>query len=82
MEWRIKLFGPLAQARQRSEVTLCLAEDALTVAELRSRLLAAEPAVASLLLACRFAVNHAYARDGQRVTPQDEIAVIGMVSGG
>ncbi len=82
MEWRIRLFGPLAQARQRSVVTIQLDEAALTIGELKARLAAAEPALASQLPVCRFAVNHAYAGDGQRVTPEDEVALIGMVSGG
>ncbi len=33
MEWRIKVFGPLAQTRRRSEFTMNLAETVLTVAD-------------------------------------------------
>ncbi len=82
MEWRIKVFGPLAQTRRRSEFTMNLAETVLTVAELRARLAAIEPDVAPLLPVCRFAVNHAFAGEEQQVTAQDEIALIGLVSGG
>ena len=52
------------------------------VRELRARLGECEPRLASLLPACRLAVNCQFAADDQPITQDDEIALIGFVSGG
>ncbi len=82
MNWTVKLFGPLAQAARRSEVTVPYDGPARTVADLRKRLAQTEPALAAMLGASRIAVNHEFAQDDRAIRPGDEIAVIGMVSGG
>jgi molybdopterin synthase catalytic subunit len=78
----VQLFGPAAQAVGRSSVALDIDEPASTCAMVRSRLGQAEPKLAPLLTHCRLAVNHSYAADDQIVEPADEVALIGMVSGG
>ena len=47
-----------------------------------ARLTAAEPLLAGMLPACRFAVNHAFAADDRAIAEGDEVALIGLTSGG
>ncbi len=82
MECTVLLFGPLAQATQRSAISVRLAAEAPTVADLRRALAEGEPQLAALVRGCRIAVNHEFAREDRVLRAQDEVAVIGMVSGG
>lgn len=82
MECTVRLFGPFTHAVQRDEVKVQIDEGAPTVAALRKRLAEAEPALGPLLRVSRFAVNHEFAAEEQRLGPNDEIALIGLVSGG
>ncbi len=82
MEWTIQLFGPPAQAAGRSEVRVSLDGAAPTSAHLRVLLPEVEPTLRPFMRACRLAVNHRYAPDEQLLRPGDELALIGMVSGG
>jgi len=50
--------------------------------DLRARIVACEPRLAGLLGGCRFAVNGRFAADEQTLADDDEIALIGYVSGG
>lgn len=77
----VRLF---AAARQLAG-TPCVSIDApefTTVAELKSVLAAAVPALERLLPAMRIAVNEEYVDDQARVAPGAEVAVIPPVSGG
>lgn len=82
MDWTVRLFGPVADAAQRREVTVSLSAAAPTVAELRQELAKLEPALRPLLGACRFAVDYEFAPETRLLNPHAEIALIGMVSGG
>ena len=82
MEYRVLLFGPFTQAIRRNEVTVKIDGDLSTVAVLRQRLGEAEPALVPLLRGSRFAVNHEIAGEDRPVGPEDEVALIGLVSGG
>lgn len=77
----VKLFGPQAQLAQARQVRLDLAE-VPTVGALRAALAEAKPALAPSLAASRVAVNHAFAADSDMISADDEVALIGMVSGG
>lgn len=78
----VKLFGPQAKLVGRPAVTLTLAAPQPTCDEVRQALAAAEPALASSLPSSRFAVNHEYVGDDHLVEHDDEVALIGMISGG
>ncbi len=78
----IKLFGPPALALGVGEVVVEVAGADPTVADLRTRLGEAAPALAPFLPAARFAVNQAFAGATHPVQPADEIALITLVSGG
>lgn len=78
---RVKLFGQLAEAAGRGELPIEVSAPA-TCAAVRARLAAERPQLASLLPACRFAVNHAFAAEDAQIDENDEVALIGLVSGG
>jgi molybdopterin converting factor small subunit len=80
MKVRVLLFGPEAAATGRGSVELDLPEPA-TCAALQERL-SALPSLAASLPSARLAVNHEFADPDQILGPHDEIALIGLVSGG
>lgn len=81
MEITVRLFGPEAEVTGRHQVTLNLG-DAATCGQLRAALGGQEPSLAPHLSVCRFAVNHEFVGDEHPVDEQDEVALIGLVSGG
>lgn len=78
---RVLLFGPESAALSRNHVELDLPAPA-TCHSLREHLAAAYPALRPGLAAARFAINSRFAAPDQRINPSDEIALIGLVSGG
>jgi len=77
----VKLFGPEAEITGLSQVSLTL-DDAATCGQLRTALGKHEPSLATRLPACRFAVNHEFVGDDTPLHVDDEVALIGLVSGG
>ncbi len=82
MRCKVLLFGPEAQDVGHRSVTLEVDEDVLTCGRLRQALADQVPQLADRLPSCRLAVNHAFAADDLEVKKGDEVALIGMVSGG
>jgi molybdopterin converting factor small subunit len=82
MNVTVKLFGAQAQLVGRREVVVLLDETDATCAALRRGLAAAEPQLESSLTVSRFAINHEFADDQQSLSAEDEVALIGMISGG
>jgi molybdopterin converting factor small subunit len=78
----VRLFGQEARAAGRDTVIVPLADAQCTCGHLRAALLAAEPRLAATLPNCRWAVNHAFATETQPIAATDEVALIGLVSGG
>ncbi len=81
MKVRILLFGHESAAISRSHVELDLPAPA-TCHTLREHLAAAYPSLRPHLPAARFAINSRFAIPDQVIAPSDEIALIGLVSGG
>jgi len=79
---RVRLFGPLGRAVGQPEVTVALDRESPTCAMLRAQLAQCEPRLAQLLSGCRFAVNREFAAEERPIAADDEIALIGFVSGG
>lgn len=77
---QVLLFGPEAAAVGRERLTVELERGDL--AELRAAVAAAAPALAASLPAARFAINGEFASADARVAASDEVALIGLVSGG
>ena len=82
MKITVLLFGPQARRVGRRDVVIECPGDSATGAQLRAALANAAPALADTLPASRLAVNHAYIGEEDPIHPGDEVALIGMVSGG
>jgi molybdopterin converting factor small subunit len=78
----IKLFGPLSRAAGRAELAIAVEHARPTCGEIRARLAMAEPLLADMLPACRFAINHAFVADDCEIAEGDDVALIGLTSGG
>lgn len=77
----VKLFGPQAILVGSDRVELAMPGEA-TCEDLMRALADAAPALAKTLPTSRIAINHAYAENQDAVREGDEVALIGMVSGG
>lgn len=81
MNVTVRLFGPEARKAACSEVSVAVASDARAIDVLE----AVEKACGALegqIAHCRLAVNHEFVDPFKRVSEGDELALIGMVSGG
>lgn len=81
MQIDILLFGPQASIAQADRVTVELGH-APTVSDALSVLGEHLPELVPTLDVSRLAVNHEYAQAEDQLSEGDEIALIGMVSGG
>lgn len=81
MEVRVLLFGPEADAMRRREAIVEV-EQPVTCEALRRALQESHPALGPFLAGARFALNSEFAHAESVVRPGDEVALIGMVSGG
>jgi molybdopterin converting factor small subunit len=81
MEIMVRLFGPEAEVTGLTQFELNL-DGPATCGDLRAALAEREPSLAPRLPACRFAVNHEFVGDEHPLDEQDEVALIGLVSGG
>ena len=81
MTLRVLIFGPFAAKAGRDHVPVTLANDRSCGAVLRA-VAQACPTLAPMLAGARLAVNSQFADAGQVVRDGDEVALIGMVSGG
>jgi len=83
MRLKILVFGPLADAVGGRLVHLDVPETPpLDGAGVLRLIGAAHPVLRPLLPASRLAINARFASPADTVTPADELALIGMVSGG
>ncbi len=78
----VQVFGPIRRRLGRSSAAIVLEEASPTCRRLRDALEKCEPGLAAFLPACRLAVNHEFATEEQVIQPGDEVALIGLVSGG
>jgi molybdopterin converting factor small subunit len=78
----LKLFGVQAQQAGCARMRVELAQSRPTCADLRRRVAEVSPELAATLGVSRFAINHAFAPEEQLIHGDDEVALIGMVSGG
>ncbi len=78
----VLLFGPQAMLAGQQEIEITVAEESPTAGNVLAALEAAEPKLAPSLRTSRLAVNHEFADANQPIQPGDEIALVGMVSGG
>lgn len=77
----VLLFGPAARAAGAANVRVRVQASA-TVRTVLDALASQCPEIAFALPGARLAVNHAFAQADAAVRPEDEVALIAMVSGG
>jgi len=83
MNVTVRLFGPQARMADRDSIVIELPETEPTCARLREALSEAAPQLNGSLAGSRFAVNYEYVVDERtQIHASDEVALIGMVSGG
>lgn len=82
MTLSIKIFGPQARLIGKRELRVEVEGERTTCAELRALLARRETRLEPSLSASRFAVNQHFASDHDAVGAEDEIALIGLISGG
>jgi molybdopterin synthase sulfur carrier subunit len=80
--FKVKLFGSIREAAQNKEVTLCLEADHPTVIDLKASIYAAYPKIAQGSAFLMVAVNRKVVDDTTKISPDDEIALLPLVSGG
>jgi molybdopterin converting factor small subunit len=78
----VLLFGPEAASVGASHLGVDLPAGESTCGQIRSAMSRLEPRLAPSLTIARFAVNHQFVDDTHVIAPDDEIALIGPVSGG
>jgi len=77
---RVKLFGAEAKAAGQREVSVSIS--GTSCADVSKTISEQFPQLRELLPKCRFAVNHEFVGAEHKIRETDEIALIGMVSGG
>jgi molybdopterin converting factor subunit 1 len=82
MKVKIKMFGSTRESVGQKEVEVTLSSELSTVAELKSSLYTAFPALASGASYLVVAVNRKVADDTTKITASDELALLPLVSGG
>ena len=82
MKIKILLFGPLASRAGAGQITLSVEGFPVSCETLREEVARSHPDLAESLSVHRFAVNARFVGDEDVVREGDEVALIGMVSGG
>ncbi len=82
MQTDVLLFGPISSEAGTDRLSIALPSEGMTGKALRDALAREHPELAPLLPSHRFARNQEIVTDSATLGPDDEIALIGMVSGG
>ncbi len=83
MSVTVRLFGPQRAMVGSDRITLTTDGGPwISCAALRGLIVEAQPALRGSIGASRFAVNDEFVDDSYRVCKEDEVALIGLVSGG
>ncbi|MEM9110197.1 MAG: MoaD/ThiS family protein [Planctomycetota bacterium] len=82
MKIQVLLFGPQAVITGRDRVLVEVDGVAPTPASVKDALRQALPQLAATLDQSRLAINHQYTMEDTPLCESDEVALIGMVSGG
>jgi len=79
---KVKMFGVTRESVGQKEIEVNLSSEPSTVAELKSSLFVAYPALTSGASYLVVAVNRKAADDSTKITASDELALLPLVSGG
>jgi molybdopterin converting factor small subunit len=80
-EIQVLLFGPAQRIAGQSCITVRV-DGQVTCLDVKRALVAAAPRMTDFIAGARLAVNRKLLSDTGAVRPGDEVALIGMVSGG
>ena len=78
----VLVFGPMARVAGKKQLPIRVQGDTITCGTLRDRIQRQYPHLAAMLRSCRFAVDGAFVEDARELDGTEEIALIGLVSGG
>ena len=81
MTYRVMLFGAEAVAAGERSLDLEIPQESITADELKLHLSESYPGMSGIP-SCRVAVNQKFVVGDDKLTPGDEIALVGPVSGG
>ena len=82
MQIQVLLFGPHAEAIGRDKLALTFDQSQVDCQTLLAKLIETCPAHATLFQHGRLAINCAYAKPTDLIRNGDEVAFVGMISGG
>ena len=82
MEIKVLLFGPQAELAETTKLMVEIKNSPANVRAVMDAIALASPPLKPTLASSRLAINHGYASDADAIVPSDEVALIGMVSGG
>jgi molybdopterin converting factor small subunit len=82
MRVSVLLFGPQATLAGARSVDVDVATESPTASDIFTALREVAPALTGSLASSRLAVNHEFTTADQTIQQGDEVALIGMVSGG
>lgn len=82
MKINILLFGPQAELVGARELSIELPEGSVTAAGALEAVATAAPVLRDSIGQSRLAVNHEFVASDRVIRAEDEVALIGMVSGG
>ena len=82
MRINVLLFGPQATLAGARSVEVVVVADSPTVSDVLIALRETAPTLTDSLTSSRLAVNHRFASSDHAIQQGDEVALIGMVSGG
>lgn len=82
MQVQVMLFGPIADMLGSDTVAVDTPSEQPTARAVLDSLGEQNPTVSDAVRSCRLAINHSFAHDDAIVGADDELALIGLVSGG
>jgi molybdopterin converting factor small subunit len=78
----VRLFGPQAALAGAQQLSVRLPGETASAGAVREQIALVAPMLAGSVIHSRVAVNHAFVADEALIGPDDEVALIGSVSGG
>ncbi|QQE09986.1 MoaD/ThiS family protein [Planctomycetota bacterium] len=82
MKINVHLFGPYIQVAGADTILVNISSSNIMCNDLMNAIRDQYPDLAPYVNNSRLAINHTYAQSDQLITPDEEIALIGLVSGG
>lgn len=79
---QVRVFGSQAHSVDTDRLTVCDLHFPVTAGELLTEIAEAYPALAGSLGVSRIAINHEFAAPDCQIESGDEVALIGLISGG